>query len=356
MMEVEAQKKALGANSDSEVKPNKRFRNFNDLFSGLTKSMNVSTVYPIVNCCISYNSRSACTVTKKGDREYWIKQHSLETYIDTFEEKVGGHHDSYIKLKEIEQNDAGTKFAIAYMDDGRFRIRIFGEENREPEEIAHSELDINARLGLNNHTMPINDFPDPFISCCFINDNLLFVNLFHNATLTHHHFFYKFSDDLNEKEILDHQTVVLDCNKMNFPQKCYYNSDNNEVYTFYRQGHSFRIPVKVITHAQNDDKENFYFQKIYDKDLGDMFMVYEQALVIRCSSQILFFKIEIDEFTGDRDWVIYHTLDANGFIYYIKGNTRIQITTDTHIYFYIMDKETFMPELENVMNNFMNCS
>jgi len=54
--------------------------------------------------------------------------------------------------------------------------------------------------------------------------------------------------------------------------------------------------------------------------------------------------------------VIYHTLDANGFIYYIKGNSRIQITTDTHVYFYIIDKETFMPELENVMQNFMNCS
>ena len=87
-----------------------------------------------------------------------------------------------------------------------------------------------------------------------------------------------------------------------------------------------------------------------------MYLIYEQALVIRCSSQILFFKIEIDEFTQDREWVIYNTLDANGFLYYIKGNSRIQITTDTHIYFYIIDKETFMPELENVMQNFMNCS
>jgi hypothetical protein len=26
------------------------------------------------------------------------------------------------------------------------------------------------------------------------------------------------------------------------------------------------------------------------------------------------------------------------------------------VYFYIIDKETFMPELENVMQNFMNCS
>ena len=93
---------SLGANSEQEVKPNQRFKNFNDLFSGLTKSKNVSTVYPIVNCLISYNSKSAITVTKKSDREYWVKQHSLETYIDTFEEKIGGQPNSYIKLKEVE--------------------------------------------------------------------------------------------------------------------------------------------------------------------------------------------------------------------------------------------------------------
>ena len=43
MVEVEQQKLALGANSDQDVKPNKRFRNFNDVFSGLTRSKNVIT-------------------------------------------------------------------------------------------------------------------------------------------------------------------------------------------------------------------------------------------------------------------------------------------------------------------------
>jgi hypothetical protein len=108
MMEVEAQKQALGANSDQDVKPNKRFKNFNDLFSGLTKSKNVPTLYPIINCCITYNSRSAITVTIKSDREYWIKQYNLENYNITFEEKIGGLPDSYIKLKEVEQNAAGN--------------------------------------------------------------------------------------------------------------------------------------------------------------------------------------------------------------------------------------------------------
>jgi len=50
---------------------------------------------------MTYNSRSAITVTKKDDREYWVKQYSLETNQMTFEEKFGGLPDSYIKMKEV---------------------------------------------------------------------------------------------------------------------------------------------------------------------------------------------------------------------------------------------------------------
>lgn len=53
---------------------------------------------------------------------------------------------------------------------------------------------------------------------------------------------------------------------------------------------------------------------------------------------------------------MYETLEFGGNIFFIKGNRRIQIVTDDKIYFYNIDQETFMPEIENVMNNFMNCS
>ena len=79
------------ANSDQEVKPNLRFKNFTDIFSSLTKQKNLVTLYPIVSCMITYNSRSAVTVTKKSDREYYVKQYSLESYKQTFEEKIGGN-------------------------------------------------------------------------------------------------------------------------------------------------------------------------------------------------------------------------------------------------------------------------
>jgi hypothetical protein len=102
MIDAEKQKLAMGANSDQDIKPNKRFKNFNDVFSGLTKSKNVVTKHPIIDCIITYNSKSAITVTKRGDREYYVTSYSLESYAVTFEERIGGLETSYIKLKEVE--------------------------------------------------------------------------------------------------------------------------------------------------------------------------------------------------------------------------------------------------------------
>ena len=62
----------------------------------------MQTLYPLVTMSISNDSKVAITVTKKDDTEYWVKQYSLETYQITFEEKIGGDPNSYIKCKEVE--------------------------------------------------------------------------------------------------------------------------------------------------------------------------------------------------------------------------------------------------------------
>lgn len=36
-----------------------------------------------------------------------------------------------------------------------------------------------------------------------------------------------------------------------------------------------------------------------------MVLVYGEALIVQCSTDILFFKIEVDEETGDRMWAEY---------------------------------------------------
>ena len=97
------------------------------MFSGLTISKNVATQYPVISAIITYNSKSAITVTKKDDREYFIHQFDLESCALHFEESYGGiPEESYIKMNEVAQNNAGNKFACAYLDDGRFYIRTFG--------------------------------------------------------------------------------------------------------------------------------------------------------------------------------------------------------------------------------------
>jgi hypothetical protein len=78
--------------------------------------------------------------------------------------------------------------------------------------------------------MPIDNFPDPFITCCFVSDDLIFVNLFHSALLTHFHFFFNWKT----RESSGVTRMKIDSNDKNFPFKCFYNEEDNEVYSFYR--------------------------------------------------------------------------------------------------------------------------
>ena len=75
---------------------------------------------------ISYNSKHVIISAKRDDHESIVKIYCLDTYELIFEESFGGRQEDFIKLKEIEQNSDGTKFAIAYFNDGLFRVRVFG--------------------------------------------------------------------------------------------------------------------------------------------------------------------------------------------------------------------------------------
>lgn len=178
-------------------------------------------------------------------------------------------------------------------------MRTFGKENRSYQEIKENQVDINALLGLNNHTMCIQTFPDPFITCCFVSDTKIFINLFHNATLTHYHFLY----DIEVREVVgDVVKRVLDSTKKNFPYNCFYNDERNEIYSFYRQGQSFIINA--------EDMENYEFDRMTEKDLGQMYLVFNTALVARSSSDILFFKIEKNIDTEKREWKLPYRISA----------------------------------------------
>jgi hypothetical protein len=60
-------------------------------------------------------------------------------------------------------------------------------------------------------------------------------------------------------------------------------------------------------------------------------------------------------------WIEYDEIKVRGSVNYIKAinpneDHRIQITSDKLIYFYTIDRETFKPVMENVMNNFYRCN
>ena len=85
-----------------------------------------------------------------------------------------------------------------------------------------------------------------------------------------------------------------------------------------------------------------------------MYLINERALVVRSSSQVLFFKQVTDPFTFETSWENYQTLNTRAnSIYWIKGNKRIQVCTDKEVFIYLIDPETFEATLENVIKNFM---
>ena len=92
-----------------------------------------------------------------------------------------------------------------------------------------------------------------------------------------------------------------------------------------------------------------------------MELVYGEILVVTCSNKVLFFKQIWDKMEEITKWIEYDEIKVRGFVNYIKSidpndHARIQITSDKFIYFYTIDKETFVPALENVMNNFYRCT
>ena len=116
---------------------------------------------------------------KKDDRHSLIQMYSLKDFEVTFEESFTG---DYIKMLEVQQNSSGDFFAVAYMDDGKFRVRTFGFETRTKEEIEREELKINEMFGLDDFSLAIDNFQNPFITCCFIDDSRLFVNFMYTFT------------------------------------------------------------------------------------------------------------------------------------------------------------------------------
>jgi len=165
-------------------------------------------------------------------------------------------------------------------------------------------------LSIDDKSKPVTGFWEPLISVAFIPDDNLFVSCYHRFQRRQYHFTYSFHKQKPLSETI--MTDIADASQRNFPVKSFYSPVTEDCTTFYRQGHCITVNSKKPSESQ--------LEKITDADLGSMYLLFDQALVVRSSSSILFFKK--DEETDL--WTQYEKFDnMRGQIYFIRGNVRI---------------------------------
>jgi hypothetical protein len=77
---------------------------------------------------ITYDSKSCLAVVAKGDEHFELQSWSLTEYNMNFNIKFEG---TYVKMNLIEQNNAGSKFAVAYQDNGEFYVSVVSNKGEE---------------------------------------------------------------------------------------------------------------------------------------------------------------------------------------------------------------------------------
>lgn len=206
-----------------------------------------------------------------------------------------------------------------------------------------AEVNVSEYLGIDDKSKPVTGFYEPLITLSFKSkSNEILVSVYHRFARDLHSFVFDFvTGEFSHRDTLH----IGNCSTLNFPIKTFFSEFTENYTTFFRQGHCVTRDGKV--------EQETRVEKITEADLGSMYLLFEKSLITRSSSSILFFKLS--EETGH--WEEYHRIDKmRGQIYFIRGNIRFQVVTDENIYFFLVCPKTLMPNLENVMRNFMNCS
>ena len=253
-----------------KIQVNNRVKNF-DEYKGMFENLTETWVYDtnkgeISSVLINESSEYALAVIQMEHELSLINVYPLNG-IDTSPVLSIELKGEYIKCQNIEQNQSGDLFASAYMDDGNWYLLIFDIEK----ELVR--FDINSHFGIDNNTIPIAGFTQPFATCCFMSDDEIYYNFFYKDTKTHYQFTYCPKEKCVKQDISS--IVIEQCTVKNFPNKVFYNAVADELHAFYRQGLSFEIDAKDINKAK--------FEKITDYDLGDMLMYKDQVLIARSS-------------------------------------------------------------------------
>lgn len=271
--------------NETKIEGLKEFNKYGDLFQDLTKREHVDTELDVINIIITYDSKYCIAIVNNKDEHFELQGYSLKTYGNTFKKEWKG---DYIKMNVIEQTYAGDVFGVAMQDNGKFTVAFINNEGEELD-----SLDVSAELNIDDKSKPITGFYEPLITCCFIMNDDVFISVYHRIERKQYHFTYSYKNKSKISEVT--VTEIEHCTLRNFPMKSFYSPVTGTAltgktgspyrcHTFYRQGHAINV------NASNPDECTL--EKITDADLGSMFLLFDQALVTRSSSSILFFKID----------------------------------------------------------------
>lgn len=256
---------------------------------------------------ITYDSKHAICVIRKDDMNYEVRGYDLKTFEQCWSNIFEGE---FLRMNIIEQNLAGEVIALAYQDDGLFKVRVidnFGE--------TLHEVDVSEIINTDRGSKPIEGQNEPMIVCSFIADDNLFISAYHRKERNQYSFTYSYKE---EKALSEVSVSNIELSSVrNFPVKSFYSLVSKNCHTFYRQGHG-------VTNVAEDPTKT-WTEKITDQDMGSMFLLFDEALITRSSSSILFFKLkQLDKDDPHKAWTLYHTIeDMRGDIFFIRGNIRI---------------------------------
>jgi|TARA_B110000285_G_C15101778_1_gene605411 hypothetical protein len=208
---------------------------------------------------IAYDSTAALAIVTAGDEHFELQSWSLRAFHNIFKKEYKG---TYIKMNLVEQNIAGNIFAVAYQDNGRFYVSVVDNKGGELD-----NLDVTEHLGLDTLSKPITGFWEPMITCCFIENDDLFIQVYHRLHKKQYHFTYSYTKHDNLSNTIITANRDPSCTQKNFPVKSFYSTVTKNVLTFYRQG--FCQTVNPAYPAETR------IEKITDKDLGNMYLLFD---------------------------------------------------------------------------------
>lgn len=245
------------------------FNEHDDLFQTLTKRYQLSTgVMDIMEMAISYDSKQAIAICKESESVFQVNGYSLLNFELLWENKF--EDMEFVRMNFIEQNLAGEIFAIAYQDDGVFRVRVIDNKGETLDDLAVTD-EINGNRkengleAMDSGSKPIEGQNEPLITCCFIAEDDMFISVYHRKDKQQHHFTYSYILQKRTSEIT--VTDLGESTLRNFPIKSFYSLVTKNCHTFYRQGQGV---TAVAT-----EPENSWDEKLTDKDMGSMYFIFD---------------------------------------------------------------------------------